>query len=222
MSTLAVLPVKSFTHAKQRLAEELSEGRRKALAEAMFADVLTALRRTRELEGVVVVTGDLTAQQLAAADRVEVLDDRDERGQSWAAERGARRAADLGADRVLLVPGDCPALVPAELSTLLRRPEAPRPSAVVVPDRHGTGTNGLLLGPPGALVPAFGPDSRSRHEERARSAGVHHETVDVPSLGLDVDTPEDFAALREHLERVRGGAAHTRGLLSRLARAAAA
>ena len=75
MRTVAVLPVKSFVRAKQRLAEDLSPGPRNALAEAMFADVLTALRRTPALDGIVVVTGDRTAQRLAAGHGVEVADD---------------------------------------------------------------------------------------------------------------------------------------------------
>jgi 2-phospho-L-lactate guanylyltransferase len=218
MRTLAVLPVKSFAEAKQRLAEEFSSSLRRALAESMFADVLTALRRTPELDAIVVVTGDVTAQRVAAADGVEILEDREERGQSEAAERGARHAAALACDRALLVPGDCPALDPAELSAFLARAHVGRPGVVVVPDRHGTGTNGLLLLPPDALVPAFGPGSRQRHVERARDAGVEHAIVEVPSLALDVDTPDDLVALRERLEEVRGSAAHTRGLLARLER----
>ena len=41
MSTIAVLPVKRFDDAKQRLGEALRAGTRRALAEAMLTDVLT-------------------------------------------------------------------------------------------------------------------------------------------------------------------------------------
>ena len=67
---------------------------------------------------------------------------------------------------------------------------------VIVPDRHGTGTNGLLLTPPAAIAPAFGPGSRERHQAAAKAAGVDHAVVRLASLGLDVDTPDDLAALR--------------------------
>ncbi len=40
----------------------------------------------------------------------------------------------------------------------------------------------------------------------------------MPTLGLDVDTVDDLAALRTALEDVRGGASHTRGLLARFGR----
>jgi 2-phospho-L-lactate guanylyltransferase len=221
MRTVAVLPVKSFAHAKQRLEEALSSGLRRALAEAMFADVLTALRRVPELDAILVVTSDVTAERLAAADGVDVVEDPEEHGQSVAAERGVRHALARGAQRVLLVPGDCPALEPAELSAFLTRAHVGRRGAVIVPDRHGTGTNGLLLCPPDVVAPAFGPGSRERHEERAREAGVAHVVVEVSSLAVDVDTADDLGALRERLESVRGGAAHTRGLLARLERVAA-
>ena len=101
---------------------------------------------------------------------------------------------------VLLVPGDCPALDPAQLTALLQSVE-PAPSVVLVPDRHGTGTNGLMLHPPTAIEPSFGPGSRERHTALAEEAGASLRVEEMPSLVLDVDTPDDLAAMREVLER---------------------
>jgi 2-phospho-L-lactate/phosphoenolpyruvate guanylyltransferase len=219
MRTLAILPVKSFVQAKQRLAGELPEGPRRALTESMFADVLTALRRTPVLDGILVVTSELTAERLAAGHGVDVVDDPREDGQNAAALLGIARARELGYERVILVPGDCPALDPAELEALLGRPRAGARDVLIVPDRHGKGTNGLVLSPPDALEPAFGTNSRERHETNAAAAGATHAVVEVSSLALDVDTPADLTALRERFAAVRGGGAHTRGLLNQLARA---
>jgi 2-phospho-L-lactate/phosphoenolpyruvate guanylyltransferase len=216
VSTLAILPVKSFGEAKQRLGAEYQPGARRALAESMFADVLTALRRTDGITSILVVTGDITAERLGGGYGAKVVVDREEQGQTHAAQIGLRRALDQGFERVVLVPSDTPALVPAELESLI----TPRAGteALIVPDRHGTGTNALVLSPPSALEPAFGPDSRARHVQLAEDAGVAYEIVEVPSLALDVDTPDDLAALRERFASTRGGAAHTRGLLGRLDR----
>jgi 2-phospho-L-lactate guanylyltransferase len=96
--------------------------------------------------------------------------------------------AELSAQRALLVPGDTPALDTADLDALLARAEP----VVIVPDRHGTGTNALLLTPPGAIAPAFGPGSCERHQAAAEAAGVDHAVLRLPSLALDVDTPEDL------------------------------
>jgi 2-phospho-L-lactate guanylyltransferase len=218
--TIAVLPIKRFGSAKQRLDNGLSDGTRRALAEAMVTDVLIALRRAKYVDEVLVVSGETMAVALAAGyDAAAVIDDPDDIGHSAAARRGVQAAMERGATRVLLVPGDCPALDPAELDELLEDAEGVEtPDVVVVPDRHGDGTNALLLTPPDAIQPAFGPGSRERHERLAEEAGATCTAIAVPTLGLDVDTVDDLAALRTALEDVRGGASHTRGLLARFGR----
>lgn len=212
MTTLAILPIKSFGQAKYRLQDELAPGPRRALAEAMFADVLVALRRARLVDRILVVGTDPGAQQIAGGHGAMVLDD-DEQGQSAAAELGVRAALESGVERTLLVPGDCPLLDPTEVDWLIAR-ECGARSALIVPDRHGTGTNALLLTPPDSLAPSFGPDSLARHASSAQAAGSTHEVVEVPSLALDIDTPDDLALLRSTLAATHGGAAHTRGMLN--------
>ena len=136
-----------------------------------------------------------------------------EAGQSAAALRGIDVALGRGAERVLLVPGDCPALDPSEVSALL----AHDAGVVIVPDRHGEGTNALLLAPPDVMEPAFGEGSFARHSARARAAGADLQVAEVRSLGLDIDTPDDLAALRRALGAWPGGAARTRALLEEAA-----
>ncbi len=217
MRTLAILPIKSFSQAKQRLRAELSDADRRALVDSMFSDVLVALRRMPSLEQIIVVSGDHVAQRIAQGYGAIVVED-DERGHNWAAKQGIGAALEDGIERVLLVPGDCPLMDPKELEGLLGHPAEER-SALVVPDRHGTGTNALLLAPPDVLEPSFGPDSRRRHMADAGVAGVPAEVVEVASLALDVDTPDDLEALQQRLAETRGGAAHTRGILNQLMRA---
>src|SRR5947209_968696 len=160
MATVAILPVKSFRDAKQRLDPSLEPGPRRLLAEAMYADVLVALRRSRSIDRIVVVSTDHRAQSIAGAYGASLLSE-DDRGHNYAAARGIRQALDEAIERVLLVPGDCPALDPAQVDELIARPIA-APSALIVPDRHGTGTNALLLTPPDALAPSLGPGSCER------------------------------------------------------------
>jgi 2-phospho-L-lactate/phosphoenolpyruvate guanylyltransferase len=193
VSTVAILPIKTLDDAKQRLAQELDPRPRRALVEAMFSDVLVALRRATLVDQVLVVSKDHNAQRIAGGYGATVCDDEDT-GHNDAATRGIERALELGADRVLLVPGDCPMLDPGELDDLLRRPVEP-PSVLIVPDRHGTGTNALLLDPPDAMKPSFGPGSHDRHTRHASAAGITALTVELPSLALDLDTPEDLQAV---------------------------
>ncbi|HEY5318813.1 MAG TPA: 2-phospho-L-lactate guanylyltransferase [Solirubrobacteraceae bacterium] len=216
MPTLAILPIKNFTEAKQRLEPLLSPGPRRALAEAMFSDVLTALRRSSSVEDILVITRDHIAQQIAGGHGALVLDD-DEPGQSPAAMLGIGYAIEHEYERALLVPGDCPMLDPREVDALIAQPHD-SPSALIVADRHGTGTNALLLTPPDSLVPAFGPDSYERHVANAEAAGTTHELVSVATLELDIDGPDDLEVLRTLLGSSHGGAAHTRGMLSQMLR----
>src|SRR5918997_917721 len=123
MRTVAILPVKTFGRAKQRLGQAFPD--RPALAAAMVADVLEALAAVPSLDGVIVVTAEPIAARIAA-------------------EMGAQ------AGRVLLVPGDCRGLDPDEVEALLARTAR----VVIVPDRHGTGTNALVLAPPDVMAPA--------------------------------------------------------------------
>jgi 2-phospho-L-lactate guanylyltransferase len=219
--TLAILPVKRFDAAKQRLGAGLEADSRRVLAEAMVGDVLDALGRVAGLDGVIVVTGEARAAELARAAGARVLDDADDAGQSAATLRGIAAALADGCERVLLVPGDCPALDPAEVDALLdRRAEHP-PAVAIVPDRHGTGTNALLLSPPDVLEPGFGPGSRDRHVERAVAAGADPFVEELRSLALDVDTPDDLAALRRALAGRVGRAPRTAATLERLLRDAA-
>jgi 2-phospho-L-lactate/phosphoenolpyruvate guanylyltransferase len=214
LSTYAILPVKRFERAKQRLGGTLSDGSRWALAEAMVTDVLVALRRSKAVDHVLVVTCEPRAESLAIGWGADVIDDPQERSHSNAATLGIRAAVERGATRVLLVPGDCPSLDPHEVDELL----SDGPGVRVVPDRHGTGTNALVLDPPEAIAPGFGPGSCERHVDRAREEGVHWEIHHTPSLTLDVDTGEDLEALQDALAASTGGAAHTRGMLARLGR----
>jgi 2-phospho-L-lactate/phosphoenolpyruvate guanylyltransferase len=212
--TAAILPVKSFDRAKQRLGAGVAEALRLALARAMVADVLAALAATDGVELTLVVTREQEAAQAARASGATVIEDRSETGQSAAASLGVRHAIEAGFERVLLVPGDCPALDPAELAPLLSEHGQHGAEVAILPDRHGTGTNGLLLAPPRAIEPSFGEGSCARHRELAREAGLECRVVALRSLSLDVDTVEDLAALRAALEELAAAAPNTRAVLA--------
>jgi 2-phospho-L-lactate/phosphoenolpyruvate guanylyltransferase len=218
MRTIAILPIKSFGAAKQRLADRLARGSRQALAQAMFSDVLMSLRHVGGLESIAVVTTDRTAEAAAVGSSVHVLHEPEEAGQSRAALVGIEYAQAVGYDRGLLVPGDTPLLDAGELSSLLERAAEDAIAVVAVPDRHGTGTNALLLTPPGAIEPSFGEGSLDRHVTAAQEAGLTCSVEPLPSLVLDVDTPEDLEELSGRLEQRRGPAPVTRGALRQLDR----
>jgi 2-phospho-L-lactate guanylyltransferase len=187
----------------------------------MFSDVLASLRRAERVDDVAVVTQDVFAEALAHGDRMTVLRDERQDGQSSAALVGIRYAMASDYDRVLLVPGDTPLLDAAEVDALLDRCVADKLAVAIVPDRHGTGTNALVITPPDAMKPSFGPDSLARHVGLATEGQLAYRVEQVYSLAHDVDTPEDLAALATKLETVRTLAPRTVGALRQLERSGA-
>ena len=115
---------------------------------------------------------------------------------------------------LLVLPGDTPLLDPAEVGSLLAIPRA----VSIVPDRHGTGTNALVLSPPDAIAPSFGPGSLKRHVAAAEAAGVASAVEELPTLMLDVDTGDDLAALQAALAERGNQAPATRAALDELER----
>lgn len=204
MKTIAILPVKRFAAAKQRLGAGIDEERRAALVAAMLRDVLEAISAARMIERTIVVSGEAAAAELAVGAGAELIDDPSDAGHPEAALLGIAAAK---AARVVLLPGDCPLLDPRELDRLLTG--VPDPYVAVVPDRHGTGTNALVLSPPDAIRPAFGEGSCKRHVEAARAAGVPFGVEPLDSLALDIDTPADIIALTRELDAGRGRAPNT-------------
>jgi 2-phospho-L-lactate guanylyltransferase len=198
MKATAVIPVKRFAEAKQRLAGGIDDERRATLAGAMLEDVLEAVGDARSIERTIVVSGDPLAQEIVAGAGAEVVPDPDDRGHNVAAMAGIARAEAEGAGCVVLLPGDCPLLEPRELDRLLTG--IPGTYVGIVPDRHGTGTNALALAPPSAIAPAFGEGSCARHVATAREAGIPYGVEELASLALDLDTPADVVALTRAIE----------------------
>jgi 2-phospho-L-lactate guanylyltransferase len=206
MRATAVVPVKRFALAKSRLAPGVDADRRPQLIAAMVADVLEAIGRARSIERTIVVSQEPRAAELAAAAGAELIDDFDDASHVAAALAGIAVAEAAGARCVALLPGDCPLLDPRELDKMLTG--VPDRYVAVIPDRHGTGTNALVLAPPSAIEPSFGEGSRERHVAAARAAGIPYGVEELASLGLDLDTPADIVALTMAVER-GGGAKRT-------------
>jgi 2-phospho-L-lactate/phosphoenolpyruvate guanylyltransferase len=196
LHTTAIVPVKGLSVANGRLDGTLSAEERNRLAEALFLDLIVKLPRSRCVDDVMVVTADASIARQARWFGHKVLLQKDDEGHSEAAAAGARAAKAEGAERVAMLPVDCPMLDTDELDAHVGR--SPR-TALIIPDRHGTGTNGLVLAPPDVFLPAFGPDSCARHVSRARGSGISFALEEVESMGLDLDTAEDYSLLRDRL-----------------------
>jgi 2-phospho-L-lactate guanylyltransferase len=188
------VPLRGLEDAKTRLGAELDPEERLELVVAMATRTLAATRDARGIAGTVLVTADPAAAALASTFGARTLVQR--LPGLNAALREARAVAEgLGATAVLVLPIDLPAVSPAALEALLADAataiRAGRPLVLAVPDRHGSGTNALLVSPPGAIEPAFGEGSLRAHGDAAAAAGAVVHAHGGP-LTFDVDTGADL------------------------------
>jgi 2-phospho-L-lactate guanylyltransferase len=191
---VAAVPVKDVANAKQRLVRTLEPSQRRALARAMLIDVLHALTGAG-LERVWVVTREPEVAEIARGLGAEALAEAENQGHTAAVAAAQAEAARVGAHAFLTIPGDVPCVTAAEIRALVDALAAP-PAVVFAPSRSGLGTNGVLLAPPAAMPLRFGEPSFDNHLAAARALGLEPRVVRLRGLGLDVDLPEDLAALR--------------------------
>ena len=187
----AVLPVKDFDHAKQRLAGAMSQAERSALFAASCEDVLQALIGCRSLGGVVVVTREPQAEALAAAYGARVLREPANRGHTAASSLGASVLAAEGVAGMIQVPGDLPLLAPEDIDAVLAV-HAAAPAVTIAPSGDEMGSNAVASSPPDFLPLRFGDDSFHPHCDTARRLGVEPVIVRRSAFQLDLDTPQDL------------------------------
>lgn len=191
---VAIIPVKPLPAALGRLAEVLDGPRRGALQAAMLADVLEACTRAARIDNIIVVTNDPGAAMVAGRVGARVIDDHQPpRGINPAVERGLTKAREY--DTALVLTADLPQVTPVALDGLI---VAARSRALaLVPSADGTGTNAMLMRPPGVIAARLGPDSLARHVAQARTRGIDWEVIPVAALAVDVDRPDDLMRVVE-------------------------
>jgi 2-phospho-L-lactate guanylyltransferase len=168
------------------------------LNERLLRHVLGAVVAAIGASRTIVVSRDATVLALARGLRARALRERGAGDLNRALHQGARAAARHGAGAVLLVFGDLPLVTPEELRRMIAA-SGRAPGVVAAPDRAGSGTNALLVAPPGALRFQFGVRSLERHRRAALRRRCRWRVVRAPGLAFDVDRPADYRALARML-----------------------
>ena len=105
--------------------------------------------------------------------------------------RFAALVDDIGT--LIVLHGDLPNLTADDVEVLCGAlPPGDDPAVAIAPDRAGTGTNGLVLRPPGVIRFRFGVGSFAAHLEEVGRAGVPLVAVNRAGISFDLDTPEDL------------------------------
>jgi 2-phospho-L-lactate guanylyltransferase len=189
----AVVPVKEFAGAKQRLSSALSPEERRALATIMLEDVLDAVREVRELAGLLVVTIDPVARSLAGRYGARVVTEGARDGHTGAVAAARRLLAREGRGAMMTIPGDIPRVSSAEIAATLAA-HRPSPAFTIVPAHDDLGSNMIVCSPPDAVPLRFGEDSFFPHLDAARDCGINPLVIRHPGIGMDIDNPADLAS----------------------------
>jgi 2-phospho-L-lactate/phosphoenolpyruvate guanylyltransferase len=195
MTLWAIVPVKPLRYGKSRLAGTLTEDQRTELNRALLQHTLETLSEIEEVDGVLVVSRDPHALTIARSHGARTVQENGQPQLNTALKRATVVAQVYATRGVLVLPADLPLISKDDILELVRRAQE-LPVVVIAPDRHGRGTNALLISPPGLIEYDFGENSFQRHCERAKNAGARLEIVELPSLALDLDIPEDFELIK--------------------------
>lgn len=189
----AIVPVKEMDGAKQRLAGLLSPPQRRALAEIMLGEVLAAIAASRGLAGILLVTLDPIASDMARRIGARVISDGAREGHTGSVVAGIRLLQREGRSGMITMPGDIPAVTAAEIEAVLAA-HRPAPAFTIAPAHDELGSNAVICSPPGAVKLRFGDNSYFPHLDAARAAGLEPSIVRCPGIAMDIDHPVDLAA----------------------------
>jgi 2-phospho-L-lactate guanylyltransferase len=191
-----LVPVKNLATAKQRLAAVLDQPARTELAQAMLRDVVAALAAWPRSPSRALVTSDPFARELAKEYDFEIIPDPANAGETAAIELATRFAVVRGSDSTLVIPADIPLIQASDLDQILAY--APAEGAVLAPAADGRGTNAAYRRPPDLFPLRFGNDSFKPHVAAAEATGKPCVVLQLPSIAVDVDNPEDLRRVLKH------------------------
>lgn len=187
-----LIPVKSFDTAKGRLSEALSGQRRAELARSMAGTVIKASGPLP----VWVICDDPAVAGFAVANGAGVIW-RPAKGLNRAIHDGVEFLATRGVDRVVIAHADLP--LATDLAWL---GDGAFNQVVIVPDRHGDGTNVMSIPAHAKFDFAYGPGSCAAHTAEANRRGLDLTIVPDEQLGWDVDTADDLAVFDAQLTKI--------------------
>ncbi len=199
MALWAIVPVKPLRRGKSRLAGVLSPEERNDLNRRLLTHTLETLNAIPEIEQVLVISRDQAALSLAREHGARTVLENGAPELNVALARATIVVKNYATRGLLIVPADLPLISPEDVNAMLDIAGDP-PVVVLAPDHRRQGTNALLVCPVGLIEYDFGPGSFQRHCERALQAGARLEILDLPSLALDMDMPEDLEMVIERLE----------------------
>lgn len=196
MSIWALIPVKPLALAKSRLSKVMTPAERETLSIRLLGHVLDELAKVPQIERRLVVSRDPKVLRIARQKGAFTVQETEPHtGLNPALERASAIAESFGIHGVLILPMDLPLLRAAHVQEMIAILPEEQQGVVIVPDRHGIGTNALLMSPPRLLPLCFGRDSLEKHRELGRRLSIPVTIAEINALQHDLDFPEDLELL---------------------------
>jgi 2-phospho-L-lactate guanylyltransferase len=174
--------------------------------------VLEAVTGAIGLAGVMVVTLDPQATQLATRLGARVVTDGARDGHTGSVTAGLRLLAREGRNGMITLPGDIPGVTSQEIDLVLAA-HLPGPSFTISPAHDDLGSNAVICSPPDAVPLRFGENSYFPHLEAAQRCGIEPTIIRQPGIAMDIDHPVDLAAF---LRLPQSAGTRTRALLEEM------
>jgi len=197
-SVHAIVPVKVLRKSKTRLSSILQPKERTELTIAMLMDVLSALRKSRMIDSIIVVSADRNVLKLGRQLGANSLREEPRRGLNNAINQAIHKHK-WENSTVLVVHADLPLLTCKEVNTFLR--EAQGCPIAIARSKDETGTNAMVVNPAQVIRPAFGKGSYKRHISIFHRTKLQFKVQRIQGFGFDIDEPKDLLELMRHKAR---------------------
>ncbi|MGE3992797.1 2-phospho-L-lactate guanylyltransferase [Pseudorhodoplanes sp.] len=192
MRLAALIPVKGFDFAKQRLSGVLTPIERRDLARNMLTDTIALAKSTSIITDIFVATGDADVLSLAKTSQLNVSISNSSLDLNETINKTAKQLAQEHYDRILVLPTDLPLATADDLSSLVAAHVEFQDHLTIAVAQKDFGTNCLVMAPPASMDVCFGTLSGLRHLESAQSHGLQAHALSLPGLDLDIDDPTDI------------------------------
>lgn len=185
----ALIPVKSLTIAKSRLASSFTQHQRARLVLDMLHHVLCVLLDSELFENVSVVSSDERVLEKAYLWGAQAVVE-EFHGHNQALHGAALREMSEGVTTLLTISADLPLLTTHEIRCFFEK--SLQHDVVLAPSRDGTGTNAILVHPPLAVPYVFGSGSLKSYVEVASQRQLRYSMYHSIGLAFDIDTIDDL------------------------------
>ena len=189
MKCNALIPVKSLSIAKSRLASSLTQYQRERLVLDMFHHVLRVLLASEIFEKVSVVSSDQQVLENAYLWGAQAIPE-EHHGHNQALHAAALKEMSEGATKLLTISADLPLLTSQEIHCFFK--QSLQHEVILAPSRDGTGTNAIIVHPPLAVPYVFGPGSLQNFVDVAKQKCLSYSKFHSIGLSLDIDTIDDL------------------------------